>query len=448
MIMRSLQTRLAMGLVVSLIVLFTLEWMVVRASIQTLTDDYVASRLAHRTTSLLALVTFADDGQPTLDGSHPDPSFRRPFSGHYFHLRTADDYSLRSRSLGDDDLVLPSVATGETTQVHTTGPKGQQLLVLVSSFQKQGHTVTIAVAEDLAPLAQELWQFEERYVFASAIILVLLIVIQSLIVRFGFIPLSRVRRDITRLEQGEIEQLGEAVPTEVRPLVREMNRLLRVLEQRLQRSRNALGNLAHALKTPLTLVMQLAEGEDMRAVPQVREQLIEHTTVLRHRLERELRRARFAGGATSHQRLRLDEEILQLVSALRSIYQDKGLDIACRIPPQAVFVGDREDLLELLGNLLDNACQWARDRVVVTVQEQPGLAVLIEDDGPGCPPEVLKQLARRGVRLDESVPGYGLGLAIVKDMVEQYGGDIGFGRSSQLGGFQVCVMLPAVSTRT
>jgi signal transduction histidine kinase len=276
--------------------------------------------------------------------------------------------------------------------------------------------------------------------------LVLLIVMQSLIVRLGLVSLHRVRRDITRLERGEIGQLGEAVPAEVRPLVREMNRLLRVLEQRLKRSRNTLRNLAHALKTPLTLVMQLAEGEDMRTVPQVRDQLIEHTTVLHHRLERELRRARLAGAVPSRQQLRLAEEISLLVEALRSIHHDKELDIACHIPPQAVFVGDREDVLELLGNLLDNACQWAHHRVVCTIQEQPDLTVVIEDDGPGCPPEVLKQLIRRGVRVDESIPGHGLGLAIVKDIVEQYGGDISFGRSSQLGGFQVCVTLPSFNT--
>jgi signal transduction histidine kinase len=144
----------------------------------------------------------------------------------------------------------------------------------------------------------------------------------------------------------------------------------------------------------------------------------------------------------------LAEEIPALVEVLDRIHQGKGLEIRCRIPPQAVFVGDREDLLELLGNILDNACKWAHQRVLVTVQAQPGLAVVIEDDGPGCPPEVLKQLAGRGVRIDESTAGYGLGLAIVKDIVKQYSGDIRFGRSSQLGGFQVEVSLPSMPAFT
>lgn len=441
--MRSLQARLAIGLMVSLIVLLGLEWLIVQSSIQSLTDDYVASRLGQATTSLLALLTFDEDGRPVMDTSRLDPLYRRPFSGHYFYIRAGGGHVLRSRSLWDDDPEVPSLSTGATARVHATGPKGQQLLVLASSFRKQGHAVTVAVAEDLAPLGQELWKFEARYVFVSMIMLMLLITVQMLIVRFGLLPLSRVRRDIIRLEEGEIDQLGEAVPAEVRPLVREMNRLLRVLEQRLKRSRNALGNLAHALKTPFTLVMQLAESKDMQAVPQVREQLIEHTTILRQRLERELRRARLAGAAASRQRLCLSEEIARLVSVLQTIHQEKRLDIETRIPPPAVFVGDREDLLELLGNLLDNACQWARQKVILTLQEQPDLTMVIEDDGPGCPPEVLKQLAHRGVRVDENTPGHGLGLAIAKDIVEQYGGDIHFGPSPQLGGFQVCVTLPS-----
>jgi signal transduction histidine kinase len=445
--MRSLQARLAIGLMVSLIALFALEWLIVRASIQSLTDDYVASRLEQATTSLLALLTFDQDGQPVMKTSHLDPLYRRPFSGHYFFLRTSGGHIIRSRSLWDDEPEVPTLSTGATARVHTTGPKGQRLLVLISSFRKQGHTVTVAVAEDLAPLGQELWKFETRYIFVSTIILVLLITVQTLIVRFGLLPLSRVRRDITRLEQGEIDQLGEAVPADIRPLVGEMNRLLRIQEQRLKRSRNALGNLAHALKTPLTLVMQLGESKDMQAVPQVREQLIEYTTVLRQRLERELRRARLADASTSRQRLRLNEEISHLLSVLQNIYQEKRLVIERRIPPQAVFVGDREDLLELLGNLLDNACQWAQQKVILTLMEQPELTIMIEDDGPGCPPEVLKQLAHRGVRVDENTPGHGLGLAIAKDIVEQYGGDIQFGPSPQLGGFQVCVTLPSGKPR-
>lgn len=439
--------RLGAGLVISLVGLLGLQWLVVSTAIRSLTKDYVASRLMYDTTSMLALLTFTSDGRPVLDTSRCNPLYHRPLSGHYYEIQTAGGHTLRSRSLQDVELEAPWMPPGKTTRVHSTGPKGERLLGLVSGFRKQGLAVTVVVAEDLAPLAAELGQFQQQYMLASLGILVLLITVQQLIVRLGFRSLQRVRQDITRLEQGEIRQLAEAVPTEVQPLVQEMNRLLKVLEQRLVRSRQALGNLAHALKTPLTLVMQLADCEECRAAPQVRQQLIEHTTVLRHRLERELRRARLAGAALPARRLMLAEEIPALVDVLQRVYQDKALRIAYRIPSQAAFVGDREDCLELLGNLLDNACKWAHHQVRVTIQGQPGLGVIIEDDGPGCPSAVLKQLAERGMRIDESTPGSGLGLAIVKDIVEQYGGDMSFGHSRQLGGFQVCVTLTNTGTK-
>jgi signal transduction histidine kinase len=446
MLMRSLQARLGVSLIVSLIVLFTLEWRVVSPAIQSLTDDYVASRLGRDMTNLLAILSFGGDGAPEIATTRLDPSYMRPFSGHYFQLRTAAGRLVRSRSLWDEALHFPMIAAGETSRRRIRGPKGQKLLLLVGGFQKQGHTFTVAVAEDLAPLGQELWRFEGRYVVVSLTILVLLMGIQTLIVRLSLTPLRRLRRDIGRLERGEITQLGETVPTEIAPLVREMNRLLRIMEQRLRRSRNALGNLAHALKTPLTLVMQVAEHEDMRSVPAARAQLIEHTAVLRRRLDRELRRARLAGGAPAGQRLILADELSQLVRALQGIYQEKRLDIACCLQPGIIFTGDREDCLELLGNLLENACQWARHRIIVSAQETSKLLLTIEDDGSGCPPEVLDRLAQRGVRLDESSAGHGLGLAIAKDIVEQYGGTIHFGRSRRLGGFLVQVILPGACT--
>jgi signal transduction histidine kinase len=445
--MRSLQARLGVSLAISLVALFILEWFVVSPAIRKLTDHYVLSRLRRDTTSLLALVTIREDGIPAVDASRLDPLYRRPLSGHYFQVLTADGRPVPSQSLWDEAFPVPMVLPGEVRRTQATGPSGQQLLVLMSGFEKQGQHLTLAIAEDITPLKREFEQFQNAYMVASLLILGSLIAIQSLIVQLSFRPLHRVRQDIAQLERGDISQLRESVPTEVRPVVQEMNRLLRVLEERLRRSRNALGNLAHALKTPLTLVMQLAEREDMEKAPEARAQLREYTTILHHRLERELRRARLAGGTSASQRLVLDDEIPPLVETVRSLYLDKDLDIICCIPQQTVFRGDREDVLELLGNLLDNACRWAHHHIAITVEYTSQLYLMVEDDGPGCPAEVLQHLTKRGLRLDESIPGHGLGLAICKDIVQQYNGDIVFGRSGQLGGFLVEVTLPNEPTR-
>jgi signal transduction histidine kinase len=439
--MHSLQARLGISLTMSLVALSILEWFVVSPAIRQLTDDYVTSRLRLEAASLIALVTVTKDGKPEIDATHLEPLYRRTLSGHYFQVITAEGHTVQSQSLWDAAFHVPRVSPGEERRAQVAGPTGQQLLVLISGFEKQGHDLTLAIAENITPLQHEFGQFQHAYMLASLIVLASLIAIQSLIVRLSFRPLHRVRQDITRLERGEIRQIGESVPTEVRPVVQEMNRLLRVLEERLRRSRNALGNLAHALKTPLTLVMQLSEHEEMEKAPEARAQLSKYATILHHRLERELRRARLAGGASASQRLVLNDEIPPLVDTVRHLYQDMNLDIVCCIPNQTVFRGDREDFLELLGNLLNNACQWARHKIMITIAHPSLLYLTVEDDGPGCPADVLQDLTRRGVRLDESMPGHGLGLAICKDIVQQYNGDIVFGRSSQLGGLLVEVTL-------
>ena len=439
--MQSLQARLGVSLAMSLVALFVLEWFVVSPAVRQLTDNYVTSRLRLDAASLLALVTVSEDGHPQVDASRLEPLYQRTLAGHYFQVITDEGHSVQSQPLWDNTFQAPRVSPGEVRRTQIVGPTGQQLLVLISGFKKQGHHLTLAIAENITPLQHEFGQFQYSYLVASLIMLASLIAIQSLIVRLSCRPLHRVRQDINRLERGEISQIGESVPTEVRPIVQEMNRLLWVLEERLRRSRNALGNLAHALKTPLTLVMQLSEHEEMEKAPQARAQLNRYATILHHRLERELRRARLAGGASTSQRLVLNEEIPPLVDTVRQLYRDMDLDIVCDMPQQVVFRGDREDFLELLGNLLNNGCQWARHKIAISVEHTSRLYLTVEDDGPGCPAEVLQSLTQRGVRLDESMPGHGLGLAICKDIVQQYSGDIVFGRSRQLGGFLVEVSL-------
>jgi signal transduction histidine kinase len=248
---------------------------------------------------------------------------------------------------------------------------------------------------------------------------------------------------VGRLEEGAIDQLGERVPSEVLPLVREVNRLLALLALRLRRSREALGNLAHALKAPLTVLTQLADDDHVRRHPVLGPQIDEQLQILRGRIDSELRRARVAGGRAGGAPLDLQPEIETLVETLRKLHRDRHLDIVCRIGPGVRFRGDREDLLELCGNLLDNACKWARSRVLVTVRHDDTLRLTVEDDGPGCSPEDIGRIAQRGVRLDETTEGHGLGLAIASGIAASYGAELQFGRSRELGGFEVSLSFPA-----
>lgn len=234
------------------------------------------------------------------------------------------------------------------------------------------------------------------------------------------------------------------MPQEVLPLVQKINRLLATLQHRLQRSRDAMGNLAHALKTPLTLLGQLADREENFRDPGVAAQMRGQLEKIRALTERELKRARLAGASGSRERLDLAQELRTLTDVLRQLYRERDLSIQVETGDRLEFPADREDMHELFGNLLDNACKWADSRVRLHAEPHGGaVRVRIEDDGPGRDPEELERLNRRGVRIDEdSVPGHGLGLAIAQDALQHYGGRMQLGRSTELGGLKVEVELP------
>lgn len=439
--MTSLQARLGLGLVVSVVALFGAQWWVVNDSLRSLTESYFSSRLEHDMESLLANIQFTD-GRASLDAAHPNPIFHRPFSGHYYQIVVGDQV-IRSRSLWHDTLAIRPAARGSKHIVHTTGPHGEPLIMLVAGFEKQGRPLTVAVAEDYSPVAAQFDRFHWSYVLISLCDLLVLIGLQFWLTRRSLRPLDKMRQDVRRLERGEIAKLEGRVPSEVAPLVDEINHLITVLGQRLERSRNALGNLAHALKTPLTVLNQLLDDDALAQQPALRAQLRMQSEGLNRLIQRELRRARLAGSALPGRRFHADRELPPLLAMFEQIYRDKGLVIEGRFPHRLPSIGEREDMLELFGNLLDNAGKWAARRLRLTVQPQADLVFTVEDDGPGVAAEQLAQLSERGVRIDESVGGHGLGLAIAKEIVAQYGGEIAFGRSDELGGFRVDVRIPS-----
>ena len=237
--------------------------------------------------------------------------------------------------------------------------------------------------------------------------------------------------------------LSEDVPAEVLPLVREFNRMLRRYDQRLRQSRNAVGNLAHSLKGPLNLLLRATESIDVDK----REQRVigQNAEAIRQLIESELKRARLAGRGTVGQRFDVDAELPALIGLLEQVYSDKSVDVRYNIGPGVELVHDRKDILELIGNLLDNAVKWSRSVVIVNLRSARGILIDVEDDGPGCSPEELGRLTQRGVRLDESVAGHGLGLSIVKDIVDMYEGRLELASSARLGGLRATVFLPARS---
>ncbi|MFI9653911.1 HAMP domain-containing sensor histidine kinase [Guyparkeria sp. GHLCS8-2] len=437
---RHIQTRLTLWLLASVLVLVALFWLVTARAPVVLTESYVVDRLAHDA-EVLILGVDPTTTPPRLDPAYANPIYERPYSGHYYQLDIGGT-TLRSRSLWDFDFE-PGKLNSFPGTYHDTGPAGQPLLVYADRIQKDDTWIEVHVAEDLSALGQRIDAFRWRFAIVTLILLGIMLVAQRLIVRASLRPLERVRRDCRRLQDGEIDRLDETVPPELRPMVEEINHLQDAMQRRLSRSRKALGNLAHALKTPITLIDQVLQRSHKDLSPETAERLAEGVARMRRITDRELRQARMAGEARGGQRFEVESELPRLLGMFRHLHPDKTFTHRVDCPSGAFLRADREDMYELFGNLLDNAAKWAESRIQVEVSRQDDRwHITVSDDGPGVPADSLQELAHRGTRLDESRDGHGLGLAIVREIVELYGGKLSFSRSPDLGGLAVEIQLP------
>lgn len=434
--MKSIQRRLSLGLasvliVVGLILAQSSLWLFDHSLRRYLRED-----LKDETQTLLVALVRGQNGVQ-LDERRLDPTFQRPFSGHYFRIDFADE-TWRSRSLWDRDLPKPARAGLQGGL--GDGPRGQLLLVYRGDYQRFGQRFSISVAQDYTPILESFRRLQWLGLGLGAAALLLILLAQRYTVRSALRPLERVREQIAQLQQGRRTELDSQVPQELEPLVAQVNHLLSHTEDTLKRSRNALGNLGHALKTPLAVLVSLSEREELRDQPELQATLREQLAQIRQRLERELGRARLAGEALPGAYFDCAAELPGLFSTLGMIHSH-GLKLEWQAEPGLCLPWDREDLLELLGNLLDNACKWADAEVRLSlVQEGEGYRLWVDDDGPGIAPERREAVLGRGTRLDEQVAGHGLGLGIVRDMVEAWGGSLSL-EDSPLGGLRVAISL-------
>jgi signal transduction histidine kinase len=443
--MKSLQARLGAGLLLSLVAVFFLLWLLISTSIRFLAEDYISARLKHDSQTLLSALQLNSQGELDLDQDRLDLIYSQPFSGHYFIIH-AGSKVFRSRSLWDLSLDTQAPEPGASISLYRTGPQNQPLLILSSGYSRGNQRITISIAEDITAIESDIADFQQRFALVAAVLLLALIIIQSIILRRGLHPLQQIQEEVRLLESGQKERLSEQVPIEVRPLIQEMNRLLGVLAERMQRSRNALGDLAHALKKPLTVLTQIQNDEAMAGCEDIKHTLSSQVSTMQHTTDRILKRARLAGEGPVSTSFDIGREVPVLLETLHRIYRQKDIKVQLDVPAGAELKADREDMLELLGNLLDNAFKWARHQVNLSIKQKPSsIEFIIDDDGPGIPGEALAQLTQRGMRLDEQVAGHGLGLAIVQDIIRLYNGTIQLGKSDSLPGFQVRVTLPGAS---
>lgn len=433
--MRSLQRQLRRNMLLTLLLALAGLLVLVNAGVQQIIHDYVLSRLQHDAESIMVALQQDTDGQWQLDTARVSATYSRVQSGHYYRV-VSDTTDLRSRSLWDYEFAMPQLESGATWNQYQDGLGDEYWLVWSQAIRKHDRLLTVWVAEDISALQQT----SLRYGVWAALVLLatvlLLVLAQQWILKRGFRQLDQVRDAIRGLRTGDRSGMPQQVPLEVQPLVAEIERLLERLQQRVSRSRNALGNLAHEMKRPLQRLRLLTEALPPDSASELNRLLHDITRMV----ERELKRARIVGVSSPGRQTVVREELPGLLEVLKKIYP--ACTINAEYADALVLPQDRDDMLELLGNLLDNACKFGARTVCVTLeQDSAGWLLRVDDDGPGIPAPALQGIVQRGVRLDETVAGAGLGLAICADIVASYQGSIRFENRSE-GGLRVTVRLP------
>ncbi len=382
-----------------------------------------------------------------------DSRATRAYSGKYWQIAEPDGGRLRalvrSRSLWDSALNGPpggptalTGAAGKAVYYDTEGPVHEPLRAAAMLTQLPGRAapVIFMAAEDRTPVDEAARGF--AVVTAGALValgigLVLAVFIQ---VRVGLAPLFALRREVASVRTGKSERLAGDYPSELRPLAEELNALVAHDQEVMERQRTHVGNLAHALKTPLSVMLTEAERQPGALADVVSRQ----AEAMRDQVDHHLRRARAAARSQGlRERTPVAPVLEELSHALERIFRDRAMEIDWRAPDDLSFQGERQDLLEIIGNVLENACKYGDDRVRVTAapSDEDRLTLVVDDNGAGLPAERRQEVLKRGARLDESAPGSGLGLSIVDDLARAYGGGVSLA-DSPLGGLRVSVELP------
>lgn len=432
----SLEKVIAHRLLLTILPAFAVLVVIVHLGMNQIMESYIASRLQHDAENFISALQPNDYGWTLPDEAIPR-AYKRVRSGQYFIIKW-DRGEFRSRSLWD--IRVNPYLTGKKNDSYYLNDivKGENWLVRQLMITKKDTRFSVWVAEDITPVQATLLTYEYYLIGTLILFSVLLLVWQRRILRVGFSRLNPLRDALTSGRFDKAVAIPEDIPHEVTPLVDSICQLVRCSTEQTSRSRMALGNLAHELKLPLQHLKSLieqSESEEMTA------QLDEVYQQLQRRIDSELRRARISGNPMPGTSFDAMEEIPYLVKLLNRM-RGSSIQFDCNVPDETMPF-DRDDMLELLGNLLDNAWRFARTRVNLVITEENSVWYLVvEDDGFGVDEEELKLLSQRGVRLDENEQpgGYGLGLSISRSIADSYGGKILFERS-ELGGLQVKVAI-------
>jgi signal transduction histidine kinase len=414
-------------------------------------------RLSVYLRTLVADVASPEETGDKFPQSLGEPLFELPLSGWYWQVTRLDPdkHDVRaSRSLWDaglphlQDRGVPAGLDG-SRQGYMSGPEDQRLRLIERNIDlgDEGHYL-VAVAGDASEITDETRSFDQALVITFSILAAVLLLTTMFQVRFGLAPLKRITDSLAAIRSGSAEHLAGQFPEEIAPLARETNALIDANKDIVERARTHVGNLAHALKTPLSVMVNEAAARGPRDT--FANKVLEQADIMRDQVARHLERARLAARLTVVGSITdVAPVVTALARTMAKIHHDRGVAIEVHADEKARFRGERPDLEEMVGNLVDNACKWASARVAIdVVRERPEPAsatevvrIVVDDDGRGLSPSEREQVAQRGRRLDETKPGSGLGLSIVVELAGLYGGDLKLG-TAPLGGLRAELVLP------
>ena len=411
-----------------LIAFFTAQWWFVSAAILDVAESQMRSRLAHDAETIASALTWKN-GQPELPPEKTNTEYRRAYSGHYYRV-TVGANEIRSRSLWDFQPADKSCSSRRSP-----GPMGQILIVHCLEIRKNGNEVSIWTAEETTDLDSSVSIFQKRYTIITLVAISAILIAQILAVYAGFAPL---RSAVVALRKHGSASLDRTLPSEIQPFMEEIKRLVSTLQSRVDISRKTAANLVHEQKTQLAAIhSSLSSIRDKQPAPDVLVDVSEvaaRAANLKDIAERHMTRSAIAGAISAGTPFDWKKDLDDLTKTMLRVYADKGPRIEVKHNQSPQWTMERQDAIELFGILLDNACRFCTGQVVIGLDTSE---VTIEDDGPGCTEEQMKQLSLRGARIDEFTEG-GLGLSIARELAESYQMTLSFSRSPS-GGLRVSI---------
>jgi signal transduction histidine kinase len=447
--LRSLRARLIIGGAIWIAIGISAAGIFIAAVFQQYATDLVDSGLREHLDELVTLIDLNSEGAPLLYRPLADPLYSQVGSGFSWQVSRAGKSLIKSTSVSSEELPIPNdvLKPDEVRKLTLEGPRGP-MIVFERLFQPQGTSLgplRIQVGADSAILERMLPTFEFQLTSSLVLLALALIAAAALQVAFGLQPMSRLRRALAAIGSGKAKKLPQSFPTEIQPLVNDLNNLIEVNARMVLRARTQAGNLAHALKTPLAVLTDEAYRLQGRGEGETATVILQQSQRMQRQIDYQIARARAAASrAVPGVFASVAPIVANIVSAMQRLYAPKNLRIGEDIDDRCAALCDPMDLNEMLANLIDNACKWASESVVIcgrVDEDAKQIVIAVEDDGPGLPAQSLEVVFQIGERLDEQVPGSGLGLPIVRDLAQLYGGEIYLEQSSK-GGLKAVLHLP------